>query len=119
MIDGDDLAPVQPPEPDWDALLKALDAARRWFLFYDEYGALELGAIDLASDLIGGIQAEQDHDALVRQFFERVNHVAFWAQGSCEDAKLTEWVRRFCPDTAREWAHVEKVNAVADCKGTA
>lgn len=112
----------QPDEPDWKALLTKLAEAETWLGSEDgldqEDCILRTEIILMAWTVIDAANSERNPDETVREIFERINSLAFWVAGECEDDKLREFVARFC-DPKMERDRMRAIDEAADTKGTA
>src|SRR4051794_15774982 len=91
---------IQPDEPDWEALLRALDEADEWLRsengLDEKHFIMRITTVGLASTIIEGAKSGTESDDLIRRFFEAINMIAYWVAGNCSDEKLRQWVERFC-----------------------
>jgi hypothetical protein len=114
---------LQPEEPDWESLLRALEEAEEWLRsengLDEENFIIRIAAVGLACNMIEGTKSGAESDDIIRQFFDLVNRTAFFVAGQCSDESLGDWVQRFCVDPHVEWSRIEYIRERASCRGEA
>jgi hypothetical protein len=97
-------------EPDWQELIQALEEAETWVRSQnvcEPSGIVRVETLRLTKLVLAASKAGKDSDALVREFFECVNHAAFWLLlVVCDDDAL--FVERFCVEPERELKKMDK-----------